>query len=131
MAALTAEFEQKFIEVLISRAVTTLRLAAGALDPHPSRRPYQDGYSPPRGQRRDLRENASRLAPSLALPAQSRTGAIAGPLADSFPYPALCRPPTSHWRAGAHVDVGRPRHGWSSHYGGTLRRGPRPAALVV
>jgi hypothetical protein len=53
-------------------------------------------------------ENTARLAPSLARPAQSRTGAIARSTSRFISLPALCRPPTSHWRAGAHIDVGRP-----------------------
>ena len=61
MAVLRAEFEQKFTEVLTSRAITALRVAVGALDPHPSRRPEQDGRSPPRGHQRHLSPDTERL----------------------------------------------------------------------
>jgi hypothetical protein len=47
MAALRSEFERKFTEVLTSRAASTLRAVARALDPHPSRRLEHDGRSPP------------------------------------------------------------------------------------
>jgi len=43
-------------------------------------------------------ESAARLAPG---PARLRTGAIAWSASRLIPLPALCRPPTSHWRAGA------------------------------
>ena len=45
-------------------------------------------------------ESAARLAP-LPGPARLRTGAIAWSASRLIPLPALCRPPTSHWRAGA------------------------------
>lgn len=218
MAVLGAEFEQKFTEVLTSRAVTALRVAAGALDPSPSRRPEQDGRSPPRGHQRHLspdtarlprrpgglrrqleshhtaqpsrrtksagrrtgngpgqprvgairrgEDNASaivrgsyrsvchrcspgspgvdpgplaqfsagntaRLAPSLARSAQSRAGAMARSTSRFIPLPALCRPPTSHWRAGAHVDVGRPHERLDQPLRGILRRRASPCGSVV
>ena len=59
MAAPRTEFEQKFTEVLTSRAVP---VAAGALDPHPNRRPEHDGRSPPRGHRRHLSPDTERLS---------------------------------------------------------------------
>jgi len=55
-----------------------------------------------------IAENTARLAPSLARPGGPRSGAIARSTPKPIPVPALCRPPTSHWRAGARVDVGRP-----------------------
>jgi hypothetical protein len=61
MAVLRAEFEQKFTEVLTSRAITALRVAAGPLDPHPSRRPEQDGRSSPRGHQRQLSPDTEHL----------------------------------------------------------------------
>jgi hypothetical protein len=202
MTAPRTEFEQKFTEVLTSRAVAAPHGAMGTLDPHSGRRPERDGRSPPRRQPRDLSpgtgglsrrpgelrqqleshhtaqpsrgtkpasrgtkpasrrtedgpsqppadtirggeghataivrgryrsvchrcsrsspgvdpelleqlsaENTARLAPSLARPGRLRSGAIARSTSKSIPVPALCRPPTSHWRAGARVDVGRP-----------------------
>ena len=195
MAVLRTEFEQKFTEVLASRAVAVLRSTMGALDPHPERRLEQDGRSPPGPHRRDLSpgteplsrrpsrprqdlelnhiaqrsrgtksanrrtengpsqlpvdairggedyasaivhgsyrsvcprcsrgspgvdqappeqfsaENAARLVPPLARPGKLRSGVPARSTSRSIPVPALCRPPTSHWRAGARVDVGRP-----------------------
>jgi hypothetical protein len=195
MAALRTEFERRFPEVLTSRAVIALRVAADPLDPHSCRRPERDSRSPPRGHQRHLdpdterlprrpgglrrqleshhtgqpsrrtrsagrrtgsgqgqpragairrgednafatvrgsyrsvchrcspgspgvdpepleqfsAENTARLAPSLAWSAHSRARAIARSTSRLIPLPALCRPPTSHWRAGAHVDVGRP-----------------------
>ncbi len=47
MRGLRAEFEQKFTEVLTSRAATAPRGAMGTLDPHSGRRPDRDGRSPP------------------------------------------------------------------------------------
>jgi hypothetical protein len=224
MAVLRAEFEQKFTEVLTSKAVTALRVATGALDPHPSRRPEQGDRSPPRGRQRHLSPDTERLPrrpgvlrrqlephhtaqPSRRTkpagrrtkpagrrtgngPGQPRAGAIRrgednasaivrgsyrsvchrcspgspgvdpepleqfsaentarlapspGPLYHGparsqgstsrfIPLPALCRPPTSRWRAGAHVDVGRPHRGWTSQYGGILRRRASPCGSVV
>src|SRR6266480_4840925 len=54
MRGLRAEFEQKFTEVLTSRAATAPRGAMGTLDPHSGRRPDRDGRSPPRRHQRDL-----------------------------------------------------------------------------
>jgi hypothetical protein len=150
MTVLRAEFEQKFSKVLKSRAATAPRGAMRALDPHPERRPEQDGRSPPRRRRRDLSPGSERLSrrpgplgqrlevhhtapPSRGaklasrqtekqLPAENtallttppartgrhRFGATARSTDKSTPIPALCRSPTSHWRAGARVDVGRP-----------------------
>ena len=186
MALLGAEFEQRFSEVLTSRAIAAPRRAV--LGPHASRRLERDGRSPPCGHRRDLspgterlsrtpcglgqqlewhhaaqpgrrakspgqrNENGpgqppgdailrgkdyasaivrgshrgvchrcphgspgvgsdapeqfsaqitARLAPWLARPTQLRTGAITWSTSRLIPLPALCRPPTSHWRAGA------------------------------
>jgi hypothetical protein len=61
MAALRTEFEQRFTEVLTSRAVAAPRGAMRALDPHPGRRPEQDGRSPPRRHRRDPSPATERL----------------------------------------------------------------------
>jgi hypothetical protein len=61
MTVLTAEFEQKFTEVLTSRAVAVPCGATRALGPHPDRRPEQDGRSPPRRHRRDLSPGTERL----------------------------------------------------------------------
>lgn len=142
MTVLRAEFEQKFSKVLRSRAATAPRGVMRALDPHPERRPEQDGRSPPRCRRRDLSPGSERLSrrpgplgqrlevhhtgvdpgPLEQLPAENtarlttppartgrhRSGATARSTGKSTPIPALCRPPTSHWRAGARVDVGRP-----------------------
>lgn len=195
MTALRAEFEQRFSKVLRSRAATAPRGAMRALDPHPERRPEQDGRSPSRHRRRDLSpgsehlsrrpgplgqqlevhhaaqpgrgaklasrptengpgqppvdtirkgedhasaivrgsyrnvchrcpygstgadpgpleqlpaENTARLTTPPARTGRHRFGATARSTGRSTPIPALCRPPTSHWRAGARVDVGRP-----------------------
>jgi hypothetical protein len=195
MTGLSAEFEQRFSEVLPLMAATAPRGAMGAVDPHMGQRPEQDSRSPPHRHRRDLSpeteplphgsaglrqqlelhhtaqpsrgtkatsrrtedgpgqhlastirggedyataivrgryrgvchrcsrsssgvgpesleqliaENTARLAPSLARPGRPRSGAIARSTPKPIPVPALCRPPTSHWRAGARVDVGRP-----------------------
>src|SRR6266567_6599561 len=62
MTALRAEFEQRFCKVLKSRATTAPRGAMRALDPHPERRPEQDGRSPPRRRRRDLSPGSERLS---------------------------------------------------------------------
>jgi len=47
MAAPEAELEQRFTEMLTSRAATARRGATGALDPHPVSASGQDGRSPP------------------------------------------------------------------------------------
>jgi hypothetical protein len=217
MPALGAELEQKFTEVLTSRAVAAPRGAMEALDPQPGRRPEQDGRPSPCGHRRDLSqdterlprrpgvlrqqlelhheaqpgrrprspsrrtengpgqppadairkgeeyasaivrgsyrsvchrcpsgspgvgpeplerfsaENAARLATSLARPAQLRTGAIAWPTSRLIPLPALCRPPTSHWRAGARRCRQAPSTAGPA-ITGELADAGRPAALVV
>ena len=196
MTVQSTEFEQKFVEVLTSRAATAPHGALGARDPHLNRRREQDSRSPPRRHGRDLSpgagrlarrpgelrqqlelhqsaqpsrrtksvsrqtengpgqpladtirrgedhvsaivrgsyrsvchrcprgstrvdpgpleqfpaENTARLTPSLARPGKLRPAATARSTDTSNPVPALCRPPTSHWRAGARVDVGRPR----------------------
>jgi hypothetical protein len=54
MTALTTEFEQGFTKVLRSRVAAVPHGGMGALDSHPSRRPKQDGRSPPCRHRRDL-----------------------------------------------------------------------------
>ena len=61
MRGLRAEFEQKFTEVLTSRAATAPRGAMGTLDPHSGRRPDRDGRSPPRRHQRDLSSDTERL----------------------------------------------------------------------
>jgi hypothetical protein len=194
LTAPTTEFEQKFTEVLRSRAATAPCRVIREPHPHPSRRLAQDGRFPPCRHRRDLSldterlrrrpsglrqprelhysaqprrgttasrhtrngpgqplvdtirrgedhlsaivrgsyrsvcprcshgstgvdpeflelfsaENTARLAPLFAGSAMLRTGATARSTSKPIPVPALCRPPTSHWRAGARVDVGRP-----------------------
>lgn len=132
MRALRAESEQKFTEVLTSGADTA---PGEALDPYPDRRPGRGGRSPPRRHRRGLSPGPERLpegradsgislncttqrpgtagavpaenAPRLTTPL-ARPGATETSTSRSIPVPALCRPPTSHWRVGACVDVGRP-----------------------
>ena len=47
MAAPEAELEQRFTEMLTSRAATAPRGATGALDHTSCRHPGQDGRSPP------------------------------------------------------------------------------------
>jgi len=61
MPALASQLEQKFTEVLTSRAAAAPRGATGASDPQPSGRPEQDGRSSPRGHRRDLSQDTERL----------------------------------------------------------------------
>jgi len=217
MTALNTEFEQKFTKVLRSRVTAVPRGVMGALDPHPNRRPEQDGRSPPCRHRRDLSPgterlprrpgglrqqlephhsahpspgttasahsengpsqpladtvrrgedhvpaivrgsyrsvyhrcshggpgvdpgslgdsagNTARLAPLPARPGKLRTGAIARSTDRSIPVPALCRPPTSQWRAGARVDVGRPHQRLDQPSRGELSDAwPRPATHVV
>jgi hypothetical protein len=70
MAALGAEFEQRFSEVLTSRAVAAPHRAAGVFGPHPSRRPEGDGRSPPCGHRRDLSPGTERLPRTPCGPGQ-------------------------------------------------------------
>jgi len=133
MTVLRAESEQKFSKVLRSRAATAPRGTTRALDPRPERRSEQDGRSPPRtaivrGSYRSVchrclhgntgvhpgpleqlpAENTARLTKPPARTGRHRLGATARSTSKSTPIPALCRPPTSHWRAGARVDVGRP-----------------------
>src|SRR5690348_773597 len=54
MTGLSAEFEQRFNEVLPLMAATAPRGAMGAVDPHVGQRPEQDSRSPPHRHQRDL-----------------------------------------------------------------------------
>jgi hypothetical protein len=67
-------------------------------------------------------ENTARLTTPLARVGKLRFGATKTSTSRSIPLPALCRPPTSHWRAGACVDVGRPHQRLDQPLRGTLRR---------